>query len=250
MRALAYLALAILLIPAWSDAREYEELHLVAPVLSPEAIRKREEQQRQRELEAQREQQLIDEELARRGWPKSREGEVRKFLELQKKAAALAPKAGAGAALNAPSSNPSSRDVAGEWLNRSLKAQEGQASESSDEESEEKRKRVATPEAILVCTRPDHAGQFECDTPVDVNLRGGPNNSLAAWRTPQSFVAWAAASCPGARPLPSTTHLVWGCGFGATGNSNSMDRSAGVEVRGRNTYYCLEKETGCRNTQP
>lgn len=112
------------------------------------------------------------------------------------------------------------------------------------------RRRQPTPEAILVCTRPDGKGNFECDTPVDVNLRGGPSNGLSAWQTPESLVAALSSSCPGARRLASSSHLVWGCGFGATNNANSMDRSAGVDVKGRKTYYCTERQTSCRETQP
>lgn len=108
---------------------------------------------------------------------------------------------------------------------------------------------AATPEAIFVCTKPDEKGRFECDTPVDANVRGGPN-TLEQWRTPDVMVASMGAACPGARRLASTTHLVWGCGFGATNNSNSMDRSAGVDVKGRNTYYCSDKQTSCRRTSP
>jgi hypothetical protein len=122
--------------------------------------------------------------------------------------------------------------------------------EAQDSTGDQRSRRNATPEAIVVCTRPDAKGAFECDTPVDVNLRGGPNNGIATWRTPDTMITALSASCPSARRLPSTTHVVWGCGFGATNNSNSMDRSGGVDVRGRETYYCTEKQTSCRSTQP
>jgi hypothetical protein len=71
---------------------------------------KRKEEERVRQEEQRRERQQIDDELSRRGWPKSREGEVRKFLQLQKQAAALRPKPGAGAALRSEpaSSTPGS----------------------------------------------------------------------------------------------------------------------------------------------
>jgi hypothetical protein len=107
-----------------------------------------------------------------------------------------------------------------------------------------------TPEAVVVCTKPDADGRFECDTPVDVNRRGGPKNELEAWTTPESAIIAMNASCPQPTRLASTTHFVWGCGFGATGNSNSMDRSAGVDVKGRQTFYCYRKEVGCRKTAP
>jgi hypothetical protein len=103
-----------------------------------------------------------------------------------------------------------------------------------------------TLEAIIVCTHPDEQGRFKCDTPVDVNVHGGPGHPR---RTPEEFVAVSAA-CGSVRRLQSTTHLVWGCGYGATNGGNSMDRSAGVDVKGRNTYYCIGKEWPCRRTSP
>lgn len=105
----------------------------------------------------------------------------------------------------------------------------------------------AYPEAIIACTRPDAAGRFRCGTPVGV-ISGGPNST--DWSTPEHVAAWATASCPDARRLNSTTHVVWGCGFGATNNSNSIDRSDGVDVQGRNTYFCYPKQTSCRRTSP
>ena len=108
---------------------------------------------------------------------------------------------------------------------------------------------IRATEAIMACTKPDSAGRFECDSPVDTNLRGGPG-TLSQWETPEKMLASMSAACPAPRRLASTTHLVWGCGFGATNNSNSMDRSAGVDVKGRGTYYCYEKQTSCRRTEP
>jgi len=102
-------------------------------------------------------------------------------------------------------------------------------------------------EAILVCSKPDANKHFQCKTPVDV-ISGGPLDK--DWATPEALVNWASSSCPNARKLPSTTHLVWGCGFAATNNTNSMDRSVGVDVKGRNIYYCTPKETSCRRTSP
>ncbi|MDM0053910.1 hypothetical protein [Variovorax sp. J22R115] len=105
------------------------------------------------------------------------------------------------------------------------------------------------PEAIFVCTRPNEAGNFRCASPVTAALSGGPKNGLAEWTTPERMVNAMSDACPDARRLASSTHLVWGCGFGATNNSNSMDRSAGVDVAGRRTYYCSERETSCRRTE-
>lgn len=110
--------------------------------------------------------------------------------------------------------------------------------------------RTATPEAVIVCTIPGSDGRFRCATPVSGGISGGPRDSLPEYRTPELMVAHFSASCPGARKLRSSTHLVWGCGFGATNNSAQMDRSAGADIQGRNTYYCTPKETGCRRTAP
>lgn len=104
----------------------------------------------------------------------------------------------------------------------------------------------AYPEAIVACSRPDATGKFICATPV-THMSGGPGDK--DWRTPEALVA-TLDSCKSARALPSATHLVWGCGYGATNNSNTMDRSAGVDVRDRATYYCHPLETSCRRTTP
>ena len=129
--------------------------------------------------------------------------------------------------------------IRADWANRSAGLTSSTA--SSD--------RIETPEAIFVCTLPDGRGNFVCSTPVSNRISGGPN-SLAEWRTPEVMLHSMSAACPSPHRLASTTHLVWGCGFGATNNSNSMDRSAGVDVEGRYTYYCSEKQTSCRRTQP
>lgn len=105
---------------------------------------------------------------------------------------------------------------------------------------------TAYPEAIVACTRPDAEGRFSCDTPLSIGLKGGPK-TLPQWSTPEKFIA-DTASCRSPRKLESATHLVWGCGMGATNNGDTMDRSAGVDVRGRNTYYCVAKESPCRRT--
>jgi hypothetical protein len=106
-----------------------------------------------------------------------------------------------------------------------------------------------TPEAIVACTKPDAAGRFECDTPTEVNQVGGPKVGIMGRSTPASFIG-TADSCPSPRQLPSTTHIVWGCGVGATGNSTTKDRSAGVDVKDRQTFYCYPLETSCRKTSP
>lgn len=106
----------------------------------------------------------------------------------------------------------------------------------------------ATLEAIMVCTKPSGPNDsFECRSPTDVT-RGSAKDGQG-FRTPEERVL-SSEACPNPRRLPSTTHLVWGCGFGATNNGNSMDRSAGVDVKGRNTYYCHAKETSCRRISP
>lgn len=107
---------------------------------------------------------------------------------------------------------------------------------------------IETPEAIVVCTHPNDKGRFKCATPAYANFEGGPNPG-DLWRTPQDFVAQT-DTCSSARRLQSATHLVWGCGYGATNGGSSMDRSAGVDVKGRNTYYCTAREWPCRRTSP
>lgn len=125
------------------------------------------------------------------------------------------------------------------------------AATTAQERTEPSRKQqlnlIETLEAIIVCTHPDDQGRFKCETPVDV-IRGGPNQG-ETWRTPEVLVS-NQPSCVNARRLHSTTHLVWGCGYGATNGHNTMDRSAGVDVKGRNTYYCTAREWPCRRTSP
>jgi hypothetical protein len=105
------------------------------------------------------------------------------------------------------------------------------------------------PEAIVACTRPSGPnGSFTCRNPV--TSRSGNLKDIKGWRTPEEMAERMTEACPELRRLPSTTHLVWGCGFAATGNSNSMDRSAGVDVKGRRNYYCYAKQTSCRRTEP
>jgi hypothetical protein len=124
------------------------------------------------------------------------------------------------------------------------------AATSTQERTEPPRQRlnlIETLEAIVVCTHPDEQGRFKCETPVDV-IRGGPTHG-ESWRTPEVVVS-NQPSCVNARRLHSTTHLVWGCGYGATNGNNTLDRSAGVDVKGRNTYYCVAREWPCRRTTP
>lgn len=224
---------------------------IIGSPLSEAEIRRREEQEIRRKEEIRREQQQVDAELARRGWPRSREQEVRQLLELQKAAAAVAPKPGAGAALREEESTTAG-DKQSQWLQHRLS---GQSSASSSplleknlpQDKKEEARREPVNEAIIACSKPDFSGRFRCLTPVDI-VSGGPDDK--DWQTPEAFVAWASSSCPAARRLTSTTHLVWGCGFGATGNANSMDRSAGVNVGGRQVFFCFPKETSCRRKLP
>ena len=56
-------------------------LYIAAPrILTPEERRKQEQEAERRKEEVRREQQRVDSELARRGWPKSRAEEVRHFF--------------------------------------------------------------------------------------------------------------------------------------------------------------------------
>jgi TPR repeat protein len=104
-------------------------------------------------------------------------------------------------------------------------------------------------EAVMVCTNPTGPrGNFSCLSPL--NRRSGHLNDVSGSRTPQEMVDSSNAACPGARRLTSSSHLVWGCGFAATNNSNSMDRSAGITITGRELYFCSAKETSCRRTSP
>ena len=115
-----------------------------------------------------------------------------------------------------------------------------------------KRDLLAYPEAIVVCTRPNDQGQFKCDTPLHTGLGGSAKSSFSEDRTPEAKVASMSSVCKNARRLRSSTHLVWGCGFAATGVSPYLDRAGpGVDVQGRQTYYCPEKYPfTCTTTQP
>jgi hypothetical protein len=57
-----------------------------------------------------------------------------------------------------------------------------------------------------------------------------------------------AKACPSPRELRSTTHKVWGCGFGATGSPGARDTGIGIPIEGRQTYYCTFEQSGCRRT--
>ena len=101
----------------------------------------------------------------------------------------------------------------------------------------------------MVCTFPAGPnGKFTCSNPI--NKSNGHLKDISGYRTPEEMVSRATSSCPDQRKLTSSTHLVWGCGFAATGNSNSLDRSDGVDVQGRRTYYCYPKQTSCRKETP
>lgn len=96
------------------------------------------------------------------------------------------------------------------------------------------------PEALFVCSRPDASGKFFCDSPAEEDIEG------TAGTSPHALVTSAGDVCPSRRRLYSRTHLVWGCGIGATGASRSIDRGQGVDVRGRGIYHCLPQEPDCR----
>ena len=113
-------------------------------------------------------------------------------------------------------------------------------------------KRIAYPEAVVVCTIPSgEQGRFVCENPVN-RIGGHKDINPREWRTPESMVASFDGACSNARPLRSTTHRVWGCGFAATNKIvGYYDRAGpGVDVQGRQTFYCVEREQGCRRTQP
>lgn len=104
------------------------------------------------------------------------------------------------------------------------------------------------PEAVMVCTVPSGPnGNFSCATPL--NRRSGHLKDVSGSRTPDEMVNGSDA-CPNPRRLQSSRELVWGCGFAATGNSNSLDRGQGINIIGRSTYYCTPKETSCRRNSP
>ena len=115
-----------------------------------------------------------------------------------------------------------------------------------------KRELLAYPEAVVVCTHPNDQGQFKCDTPLHTGLGGSAKSSFSEDRTPEAKVASMTGACKNAHRLRSSTHLVWGCGFAATGVSPYLDRAGpGVDVQGRQTYYCPEKYPfTCTTTQP
>lgn len=105
------------------------------------------------------------------------------------------------------------------------------------------------PEAIVVCTIPNERGLFKCESPVNTRS-GSPGSGIPEERTPEAMVASMREACRDAHPLASTTHRVWGCGFAATGIVGYYDRGgAGVHVEGRATYYCRDREMGCRRTE-
>lgn len=128
-------------------------------------------------------------------------------------------------------------------------ARQQQAERERQAEQQRRAALIATPEAIYVCTLPNATdGKFRCMGPVSGGIDGGPKNSLPEWRSPQAMLANSRHQCPNPRRLQSTTHLVWGCGFGATGTAGYEDRSAGVDVAGRTTFYCSQGQTSCRRT--
>jgi len=102
-------------------------------------------------------------------------------------------------------------------------------------------------EAVTVCTKPSGPkSSFECRSPL--NVQRGHAGDISGHRTPEQLASGEA--CPGMRRLVSSTHLVWGCGFAATGANNAQDRSGGIDIQGRKKYYCTEREYSCRRTDP
>ncbi|MBQ5947008.1 PDZ domain-containing protein [Massilia sp. ST3] len=129
-----------------------------------------------------------------------------------------------------------------------VEAAHGGAGAAPQREAEKPVRRQAYLEAVLVCTKPSGEAQaFECLTPVS-SMRGHKGD-ISGHRSPEEFAA-RSASCTEPRRLASSTHLVWGCGFAATGGVNALDRGVGVVIQGRQTYYCTEKQLSCRRTQP
>ncbi len=112
-----------------------------------------------------------------------------------------------------------------------------------------KKKLIQYPEAVMVCTHPvGPKGKFRCANPLS-SVNGHLQN-ITGWRTPQEMVVSFSAACPAPRPLHSSTHLVWGCGFAATGLNNARDTGQGIAISGRRSYFCSQKEASCRRTSP
>lgn len=118
---------------------------------------------------------------------------------------------------------------------------------SGDSSSSSETPRQSFWEAVMVCTNPTGPnGNFVCSSPL--NRQSGHLKDVSGARTPQEMVDNSREACPDARRLVSSAHLVWGCGFAATNNSNSLDRSAGIDITGRALFFCYPKEIGCRRT--
>jgi hypothetical protein len=203
------------------------------------------ERQREAEAEAERARMLAQQAEAARDMEAQRALRAR---EAQQRAAAAEAARQRAAAASAPPAVIAPRPVQSLPTMASTRSP-GSSSGSSRTDSSSRLQ--PTPEAIIACTRPDlSTGRFRCATPVDPGINGGPKSDLPEHRSPDLMVDSLSASCPGAHRLESATHLVWGCGFGATNNGAQMDRSAGVDVKGRTTYYCYPLETSCRKTSP
>lgn len=105
------------------------------------------------------------------------------------------------------------------------------------------------PEAVMVCSIPvGKNGNFRCANPL--NIINGHLNDISGRRTPEEMVQSFRASCPDPHRLNSSSEMVWGCGFAATGFNNALDRGAGLGISGRQTFYCYPKESSCRRTSP
>lgn len=227
-RTFYYIITLALVAVAVSQAHAYEELHYEWRLPTPEQNKAREEAQRQREEAARREQQQIDSELARRGWPKSREGEVRKFMELQKKAASLAPKPGAGSMLH---------DVQDEWARR----------------REEASKAGSAPIETSVAS----TAKAETVKPSPITPSGPKSNCQEVDAYSKVAVGWSRVSEEDARGIAQAKTK--GCNIVAEMSCTSS-RNARIEdgkIKAGDTwwdcrasYHCGEKRLVCEHTGP
>jgi hypothetical protein len=110
---------------------------------------------------------------------------------------------------------------------------------------------TAYPEAVVVCTIPEsNTGAFTCDGPMRRH-QGSLKSTLGWERSPDALMQSSVGALCGAKgKLSSPTHLVWACGFGATGGTTAKDTGMGISIEGRKTYYCTEREDYCHRTEP
>jgi hypothetical protein len=190
-----------------------------APVLraARQAQSERERRQRQREAEALRspqDAQQVQQALQRRiAAPERAVAEQRSGLQ-----AAASPQAGAP-------TGASARGAAGGGDHRE------------------------SPQGVVICELGD-AGRFACTTTLGTRITGAPS-APPGWRTPEE-AARHVGGCRQARPLSwRAGYAVFGCGTGVTGASNDIDVAArlGVQIPGRQTFWCRPMESGCSRTQ-